>query len=38
VLVRPALNTEGHEQLAETAAGPAEPPPESVPQQQQQQQ
>ncbi len=38
VLVRPALDNEGYEQLAETAAGPAEPPPESGPPQQQQQQ
>jgi len=39
VLVRPALDEEGHEHLQETAAGPAQPPPgEEPPQQQQQQQ
>jgi transglutaminase-like putative cysteine protease len=37
VLVRPALNDEGHEHLVETVAAPLGLPPDSVPQQQQQQ-
>ncbi len=36
VLVRPALNDEGHEQLVESVAAPVDPPPDSAPQQQQQ--
>jgi len=38
VRVRPALDDEGHEQLQETAAGPAQPAPADEPPQQQQQQ
>jgi transglutaminase-like putative cysteine protease len=38
VRVRPALDIEGHEQLQETSAAPAQPASENAPQQQQQQQ